>query len=105
MAVTVRAKLFQKFSSKATPFLQVLSRDIHFEPRRQNMTTYYTEQKIIDEIHSHIAKNVSDALLSHQLISHDEYLALTYINQIHFPSLFAEIAPEPLDISGRQSDV
>ncbi|WP_418968437.1 hypothetical protein [Alloscardovia omnicolens] len=69
------------------------------------MNTYYTEQKIIDEIYSRMAKHVADGLRKQQLISHEEHLAFERINHTSFPSLYAEIAPKILDIPGKQSDV
>jgi predicted transcriptional regulator len=56
--------------------------------------TYYTKEKLQDELNYQRAQKIAELLLSSGLISTDEFNRLSDINFKTFPPLLAEIYPD-----------
>lgn len=56
--------------------------------------SFYTDKKIQNELLYHMAEQISNNLLAHQLISHKEWVLLRDINLATFPPLFKELLPK-----------
>lgn len=63
------------------------------------LNSYYTAERIQDELYFHMAKHIAKALLEDKRISQKEFYILSDINRETFPPLFAEILPKTLEIS------
>ena len=56
--------------------------------------SFYTDEKIQNELLWHMAEQIANNLLAHQLINHEEWVLLRDINLATFPPLFKELLPK-----------
>lgn len=64
----------------------------------QHNGTYYTDERISNDINYHKAQLIAKSALDKGLISIDEFNKLTGINRRTFSPLFVEIMPKTLDV-------
>lgn len=62
------------------------------------LNSYYTAERIQDELYFHMAQRIAKAMLEDKLINQKEFCILSNINRETFSPLFAEILPKTLEI-------